>query len=483
MNRADATRSGPLGEGDRPRPTARRWDGLVLPPLLLATTLASTVWWQLPWLPGQLIDQGPGNVPVAVADLLLLLLVLTSALAWLRRRRGPSLCPLGLTIPVLLVVVLAAAGVPWAPDPRLAADVTVHLALLTLLCLVCASGIVRPMLLAAALVSGLVVQVPLAIEQAVRQTTAPLGLVLAWPGNYTPTMAYASVLLRVDGSRWLRAYGPFAHPNILGGYLALELPLLIGLLLAVWPLFASRLPRVLLGLPVGLVFVGLALSASRSAWLGASAGLLALAVANQRNAWSRRRLWPVDRRDTAGAALLAVLTLAVALLLLRPPLLDRFDPGSNRLERQSVQERLFFDRAGLQLLASHPFLGVGAGNVDLAESIFFHRTIGPAPMHDVPLLMAVELGPLSALAWLLAAAYILAQSWRQPSWWTSTFAAALVAVGAASLFDHYFWDFPVAGTTMAVLAGAWAAALREEGADACCNPPGTSLRRMRGGTD
>ncbi|HEY8746187.1 MAG TPA: O-antigen ligase family protein [Chloroflexota bacterium] len=454
-----------------------------MPPLLLAAALASTVWWQLPWLPGRIVDQGPGNVPVAVADLLLVLIVVTSALTWLRRWQGPSLRPLGLSAPVLLVVGVAAVGVPWAPDPRLAADVTIHLALLGLLYLICATGIVTPRLLAAALVSGLAIQVPLVIEQTVRQTTSPLGLLLAWPGNYTPTMANASVLLRADGSRWLRAYGPFTHPNILGGYLALELPLLIGLLLAVWPLRASRLPRALLGLPVGLVLVCLALSASRSAWLGAAGGLLALAVANRRRAVTHHGSLEFDRGNMAGGSILALLTLAIAIVLLRPPLLDRFDPGSNRLEQQSVQERLFFDQVGLQLLASHPLLGVGAGNVDLAESIFFHQTIGPAPVHDVPLLMAVELGPLGALAWLLAAGSIVAQTWRQPGWWTSTFAAGLAAVGTAGLFDHYFWDFPVAGTTVALLAGAWAAALHNERASACCNLPGTSLQRMRGGSD
>lgn len=421
-------------------------------------------------------------MPVAVSDLLLVLTVLTSVLAWIGRRRGPSLRPLGLTAPALLVVGLAAVGVPWAPDSRLAGGVTVHLALLAVLFSSCASGLVAPRLLAAALASGLAVQAPLVIEQTVRQTTSPLGFLLAWPGNFTPTAAYASVLLRSDGSRWLRAYGPFTHPNILGGYLALELPLLIGLLLAAWPRRALRLPRALLGLPVGLVFACLALSASRSAWLGAAASLLTLVVATRKGAATRAGMATVDWRDTLGAAAVAALTLAVALALLRPPLLDRFDPGSNRLERQSVQERLFFDQVGLQLLARHPLVGVGAGNVDLAESIYFHKTIGPAPVHNVPLLMAVELGPLGALAWLLAAGYIVVQTWRWPGRWTSTFAAALAAVGLAGLFDHYFWDFPVAGTTVALLAGAWAAALQSERV-AYCNLPCTSLQRRRGGTD
>jgi O-antigen ligase len=434
----------------------------MMPLLLLATATASTVWWQLPWLPGQFVDQGSGRVPVAVADLLLVVVAAASVFTWCWRRQRPSLRPLGLTIPMFMVVVLAAVGAPHAPDPRLAVVVTVHLVLLALLFLTLASGAVAPSWVAAALVVGLAVQAPLAIEQVVRQTTSPLGFLLAWPGDFQPNVSDASILLRADGSPWLRAYGPFYHPNILGGYLALELPLLIGLSIAVWPRRASRLPRALLGLPVGLVLTGLALSASRSAWVGAIAGLVAFAAYSWRRAVDQRAPWLADCDSAAGAIVLACLVLAVVLALLRPPLLDRFDPGSNRLEQQSVKERLFFYQVGLQLLAAHPFLGVGAGNVDLAESIFFHQTLGPAPVHNVPLLMAVELGPLGTLAWIIAAGCIVGHTWRHPGRWTVTFAAALVAVGIAGLFDHYLWTFPVAGTTLAVLAGAWAATLGGE---------------------
>jgi hypothetical protein len=262
--------------------------------------------------------------------------------------------------------------------------------------------------------------------------------------------------------RWLRAYGPFYHPNILGGYLAMELLLLLGIIVAVRPRLPAKCPPVLLGLPIGLVLIGLALSASRSAWLGALAAIVALGVGYRRRSGERRAPWLPDRRSMVVIIALAVLTLCVALVLLRPPLGGRLTPDSNGLEEQSVQERLFFDVVGLQLLAAHPLFGVGAGNVELAESRFFHQSFGPAPVHNVPLLMAVDLGPVGALAWVLAAAYIVAQTWRYPGRWTVPFGAALVAIGVAGLFDHYAWTFPVAGDTVAIVAGGWAAALNRE---------------------
>jgi hypothetical protein len=435
---------------------------LILPVLLLATAMASTVWWQVPWLPGRFTGQAQAFVPVTVADILLALTTLISLTTWSRRGRRPSLRPLGLSLPILAVVGLAIGGAPHAPDQPLALAVAGHLVLLALLYTTCASGVVAPSVVAAALVLGLAVQVPLAIEQVVRQTTTPLGFLLAWPGDYTATTPDASVLLATGGVRWLRAYGPFDHPNILGGYLALELPLLIGILLAERPRLSARFSPLLLGLPIGLVLTGLALAASRGAWLGAIAGLVAMGVAFRRPPGERGTPWLRSRRIAAGVLAIAGLTLVVALLMLRPPLGGRLAPDSNRLEVQSVQERLFFDQVGLQLLLAHPLFGVGAGNVDLAETRFFHQAFGPAPMHDVPLLMAVELGAGGALAWAVAAGYIAVQTWRHPGRWTVPFGASLVAIGVAGLFDHYFWTFPVAGTTAAIVAGGWAAAWNAE---------------------
>jgi hypothetical protein len=449
--------------------------------LLLATTAtATTFWWQLPWLPGRFAGLKSGFAPLAVADIVVTVTVLVGLLHWLRRRQRPSLRPFGLSLAGGIVIVAAASGAPAAPFPMLAAAVTLHVVLLFLLFRLYASALISPPTVAAALVLGLAAQLPLVLQQTVRQTTSPMARFLGWPSDYTAGAPGASVLLIATGQRWLRAYGPFFHPNILGGYLAVEALLLLGLIVAAWPRLRDHRARALVGLPVGLSLLCLLLAASRSAWLGLLAGLVTTAVGWRRGAEPAAFL--LDRRGLTGFAALIVLPLVIGFGLLRPPLLERFNPGSNRLEAQSVQERLFFDRLGLDLLATHPLLGVGAGNVNQAELIYSRGTLTPTPVHDVPLLLAVELGPAGALAWLLAATCILGQTWRSPGRWTVAFAAALIAAGTAGLFDHYFWTFPAARTTMAVLAGAWAAALQQERA-AYCNPPGTSLRRMRGGTD
>ncbi|MGI8912297.1 MAG: hypothetical protein ACR2JY_00665 [Chloroflexota bacterium] len=186
--------------------------------VVLCTAAASTVWWQLPLLPGQLVGTRQGLAPLVVADTLAAVAALVALLTWRRERRWPDLRPLGISLPGLLVVGPAAAGALPAPDPLRAAAVTVHLAVLWLLYLALANGVLAPSAVAMALAIGLVVQVPLSIEQGLRQTTWPLHVLLAWPNDFTPMSPGASVLLTDEGVRLLRAYGPFYHPNILASY-------------------------------------------------------------------------------------------------------------------------------------------------------------------------------------------------------------------------------------------------------------------------
>lgn len=192
--------------------------------VVLCTAAASTVWWQLPLLPGQLVGEQLGPAPLAVADILAAVTALVALLTWRRERRWPALRPLGLSVPGLLVVGLAAAGTHPASDPLLAAVVTVHFAVLWLLYMALANGVLAPSAVAMALAVGLVIQIPLSMEQVLRQTTWPLHVLLAWPNDFTPMSPGASVLLTDEGVRLLRAYGPFYHPNILAGYVDCVVP-------------------------------------------------------------------------------------------------------------------------------------------------------------------------------------------------------------------------------------------------------------------
>ncbi len=81
--------------------------------------------------------------------------------------------------------------------------------------------------------------------------------------------------------RFIRAYGTFEQPNPYGGYLALILPLALGLFLARWP-WRDRwtiITWALAGLSLALMGAALVMSWSRGAWLGFLAGVVLVALA------------------------------------------------------------------------------------------------------------------------------------------------------------------------------------------------------------
>ena len=91
--------------------------------------------------------------------------------------------------------------------------------------------------------------------------------------------------------RFLRAYGTFGQPNPYGGYLAMVLPLAVAMLWTSLPRLATLARRPARGrccwpayalLIAGATAAGLGMSLSRGAWMGATAGLLALLMSGGR---------------------------------------------------------------------------------------------------------------------------------------------------------------------------------------------------------
>lgn len=142
--------------------------------------------------------------------------------------------------------------------------------------------------------------------------------------------------------------GPFALTNTLAALLA------GGLVLAAarWPgLRSGLLPQVAFGLSIAALSYCLVLTKSRSAWLAAGCGLLAMALHHSR----RQRLRVVLRGGIAAAGFAVVVILIAA----RLGALDR----EVILEApRSLQYRLFYWMGSLEMLADRPFYGAGPGN-------------------------------------------------------------------------------------------------------------------------
>ena len=160
----------------------------------------------------------------------------------------------------------------------------------------------------------------------------------------------------------LRAFGHFEQPNPFAGYLTTILPMAI--LMALTPANPAWF-RWLALVSSGLLAVGIGLSQSRGAWLGAAAATVVLVAL-----WSR-----TTRRLLLPAAFLGAILLAMASANLLPPsVFDRVaqaveyfgifdvrtvDPTSANF---AVLERMAHWQAGWYMFLDQPWFGVGAGN-------------------------------------------------------------------------------------------------------------------------
>jgi O-antigen ligase len=249
----------------------------------------------------------------------------------------------------------------------------------------------------------------------------------------------------------LRAFGHFDQPNPFAGYLTTILPLAI--CMALCPANPIRFRWISLA-AAGLLSVGIALSQSRGAWLGAAVAALCLLVI-----WSRS-----TRRLLIPCALGGALVLALAVAGLLPAaILDRlgqtieyfgvFDVRTVEVtsDNWALVERMAHWQAGWYMFLDHPWLGVGAGNYAQAYPVYFvgswQEALGHA--HNYYLNILAELGVVGGglLLLLLALAFrqlgggLVRSETLRETFWRAVLAGAfggLVVFCVHNMFDSLF---------------------------------------------
>jgi putative inorganic carbon (hco3(-)) transporter len=249
----------------------------------------------------------------------------------------------------------------------------------------------------------------------------------------------------------LRAFGHFDQPNPFAGYLTTILPLAV--FMAVCRENPPPFRWLALG-AAGAMVVGIGLSQSRGAWLGAGVAAASLLLA-----WS-----PFTRRLLIPCVLAAAFVMVLAIAGLLPAsLLDRlaqtteyfgvFDVRTVDVTSQNwaIVERMAHWQAGWYMFVDHPWLGVGAGNYAAAYPQYYvgmwREALGHA--HNYYLNMLAELGIVGGglLLLLVGLAFrqlggALVSSGTQPdSFWRSVLAGVfggLVVFCVHNMFDSLF---------------------------------------------
>lgn len=258
--------------------------------------------------------------------------------------------------------------------------------------------------------------------------------------------------------RFIRAYGTFEQPNPYAGYLALMIPVALGIVsnfkLPVQGSLRSHLATLNLELvtlaSLAAMLAAVLMSWSRGAWLGVGAGMIVTIIVQSRRAFV--------------LSIIAAFVLTLAILLssiniIPTAIADRFagvadyfgvfDVRGVKVDdtNYAIVERMAHWQAAALMWADKPVLGVGIGNYAAAYSQYalprWDDPLGHA--HNYYLNIAAETGTIGLLAYLMLWAIVFWQSWRAVrttrGLWRGVAAGLLGTLVALSIhngFDNLF---------------------------------------------
>jgi hypothetical protein len=259
-----------------------------------------------------------------------------------------------------------------------------------------------------------------------------LGLAAHVPGEP------GSFVVEFGDERWLRAYGSFGSPNILGGFLAIAF--ITGLVM-----YLSSRPaqKIYLTLGQSLILIGLILSFSRGAWIAAVAGWVAVGVYvilksrnKELNFFTRYHLLGVYIKQFVFYAIVVGFLMS----LLAPLFATRMSAG-NRLEKMSVSERVSQYSEARGMINNNLLFGVGPGAYTF--KLISNDPKKPAysyqPVHNVFMLVMAEWGVLGSVVWLL----IFGLLFRHIIKTRPEYLPVLITMLVAASFDHFLVSLPV----------------------------------------
>ncbi|HAR99501.1 MAG TPA: hypothetical protein DEA89_02510 [Candidatus Moranbacteria bacterium] len=253
----------------------------------------------------------------------------------------------------------------------------------------------------------------------------------------------------LNGEAYIRVYGLFPHPNIFGGFLVFSI-LISFLYLKMFHVEHFYWGGTIWKIFISIQFIALSLTFSKSAIIGLLMGLFYLYTILKINNVPRGTLfekykntkcstWNISIRVKHFKRNILITFIAIMLFVIIAKL------DLNSLLIKSLGERLFYLGASYEMFLSHPFIGVGAGQLvfNLME-IPNIQVWQFQPVHNVFLLILNEFG-IFILSGFLYFIFKLSKLIKNVPRGTITILsifvnAILVAFIFIMLFDHYFWD-------------------------------------------
>lgn len=261
---------------------------------------------------------------------------------------------------------------------------------------------------------------------------SPTATILGLAEKHVETSGIAVVA--TNTFRSLRAYGPFPHPNVFGGYLAFAI-VLLGLK------GRKGLKSLKSWQGWGQVFLiaffssTLILTFSRGAWLALTFSLVVILA---------QAFWYKKLVAHRAFPLLSVglITILLAVGMLHTHIFARFNPALH-VEAISIEERVGQYQAFPSVFKIDPIFGVGPGTYIFALEALSKNE--PAwnyqPIHNTFLLLLAELGVVGFVAFGYALFEIARLIFKKRKTTGGIFAVAfLTEFMILALFDHYLFS-------------------------------------------
>ena len=302
-------------------------------------------------------------------------------------------------------------------------------------------------------ISQLLIQAPIAIGQSLLQRS--IGLQNLGELQLDPAQAGSSIVY-AGGIRYLRSYGLADHPNILAGCTAIGLLILTSLILR-----SNKTKLYLAVCAIVPSLVMIALTFSRSAWLGLICGivlLLFIEIINHGNTGMKR----------------IVLLASVVTFTLTPIIVWKSGYFGSRLninqsfstvsyERDSLNARILLNKAANRIFVEHPINGIGLGAAPLAMLEYYPDfPIDYQPPHYAWLTVGLETGLIGAIPYfilMILPILMIAIHWKKtiqnPALVAST--AVLIALVIIGFFDYYPWTYNSGRLIQWLAWGYWSA--------------------------
>lgn len=258
-----------------------------------------------------------------------------------------------------------------------------------------------------------------------------LGLMAIGEQLFSPGISGVAKIV-VDGEKHIRPYGTFSHPNILAFFLLVALISTIYLFF----LYKERTYRVYLGIAFFSILFATFLTFSRVAWVLSLFSLVYISVRDLRVRGFLKRSLLVGAKKKKYLLLLVALILTV-LFFFYSDILWRINPLLSSTW-DSLRDRLVVFGKSWDLIRTHPWLGVGAGNfvIEVAYLLTGYPVWMAEPVHNTYLLILAEIGIFGLISFLFMLYYI----YRKARITNIYFGTIFFIFVSYMFFDHCFWD-------------------------------------------